>query len=284
PGAHRTADGIAAGLGIVPRHRRLFGKLLDVLREEGLVERRGEEWAGTGKPPGPDPDKIVELLRERHPRLKAQVELTAKCGRRLPAVLRGEEDPLHLLFEGGSFEATEALYRDSPSAQAFNALVREAVSELVGKSLPGGKIRVLEVGAGTGGTSSAVLPVLPPGRTEYSFTDISNAFLVRAREKFADFPFLRFQLLDIERDPQAQGFTPGGFDLVIAANVLHATADMRETLRHVRSLLAPGGSLLLLEGTRTERWVDLKFGLTEGWWKYTDLDLRPSGPALSTEA
>ena len=284
PGAHRTADGIAAGLGIVPRHRRLFGKLLDVLGEEGFLARRGEEWAGTGKPPGPDPDKIVEVLRERHPRLKAQVELTAKCGRRLAAVLRGEEDPLHLLFEGGSFDATEALYRDSPSAQAFNALVREAVSELVGKSLPGGKIRVLEVGAGTGGTSSAVLPVLPPGRTEYSFTDISNAFLVRAREKFADFPFLRFQLLDIERDPQVQGFTPGGFDLVIAANVLHATADMRETLRHVRSLLAPGGSLLLLEGTRTERWVDLTFGLTEGWWRFTDLDLRPTGPALSAEA
>jgi acyl transferase domain-containing protein len=283
-GAFRTADGIAALLGVVPRHRRLFGKLLDVLVEEGFLARRGEEWAGTGKPPGPDPDGIVDVLRERHPRLKAQLELTAKCGRRLDTVLRGEVDPLHLLFEGGSFDATEALYRDSPSAQAFNALVREAVSELVGKSLPGGKIRVLEIGAGTGGTSSAVLPVLPPGRTEYSFTDISNAFLVRAREKFADFPFLRFQLLDIERDPQAQGFVPGAFDLVIAANVLHATADMRKTLRHVRSLLAPGGSLLLLEGTRTERWVDLTFGLTEGWWKYTDLDLRPSGPALSTEA
>ena len=284
PGASRTADDIAAGLGIVPRHRRLFGNLLDVLREEGLVERRGEEWAGTGKSPGPDPDGIVEALRGRHPRMIPQVELTAKCGRRLAAVLRGEEDPLHLLFEGGSFEATEALYRDSPSARAFNALVREAVSELVEKSLPGGTIRVLEIGAGTGGTSSAVLPVLPPGRTEYFFTDISNAFLVRAREKFSDFPFLRYQLLDIERDPQAQGFPPGGFHLVLAANVLHATADIRETLRHARSLLAPGGSLLLLEGTRTERWVDLTFGLTEGWWRFTDLDLRPAGPVLSAEA
>lgn len=284
PGAPRTADGIAAGLGIVPRHRRLFGKLLDVLGEEGLLARRGEEWTGTGKPPGPDPDGIIEALRERHPRMIPQVELTAKCGRRLAAVLRGEEDPLHLLFEGGSFEATEALYRDSPSARAFNALVREAVSELVAKSLPGGTIRVLEIGAGTGSTSAAVLPVLPPGRTEYFFTDISNAFLVRAREKFADFPFLRYQLLDIEREPQVQGYPPGGFHLVLAANVLHATADMRETLRHARSLLAPGGSLLLLEGTRTERWVDLTFGLTEGWWRFTDLDLRPAGPALSTEA
>ncbi|MBP2676814.1 MAG: hypothetical protein H6Q84_3654, partial [Deltaproteobacteria bacterium] len=278
PGASRTADDIAAGLGVVPRHRRLFGKLLDVLREERLVERRGENWVGTGGMPCPDPDGIIEALLARHPRLKPQVELTAKCGRRLAGVLRGEEDPLHLLFEGGSFEATEALYRYSPSARAFNALVREAVSELVPKSLPGGTIRVLEIGAGTGGTSSAVLPVLPRGRTDYFFTDISNAFLVRAREKFADFPFLRYQLLDIERDPQAQGFTPGGFHLVIAANVLHATADMRETLRHARSLLAPGGILLLLEGTRTERWADLTFGLTEGWWRFADLDLRPARP------
>ena len=57
------------------------------------------------------------------------------------------------------------------------------------------------------------------------------------------------------------------FDLLIAANVLHATCDLRQTLRHVRSLLAPGGRLVLVEATQPEAWGELTFGLTAGWWR-----------------
>jgi NAD(P)-dependent dehydrogenase (short-subunit alcohol dehydrogenase family) len=86
--------------------------------------------------------------------------------------------------------------------------------------------------------------------------------------------------LDIEQAPGAQGFAAGGFDLVVAANVLHATRDVRASLSHAVSLLAPGGSLVLLEGTSARHWVDLTFGLTEGWWRFADRDLRPSHPLL----
>ena len=71
---------------------------------------------------------------------------------------------------------------------------------------------------------------------------------------------------------------------MIAANVLHATADLRATLRHIRSLLAPSGLLILIEGTRPERWVDVTFGMTEGWWRFRDRDLRPAHPLISGEA
>ena len=42
---------------------------------------------------------------------------------------------------------------------------------------PARRLRVLEIGAGTGGTSSALLAVLPPDRTRYRFTDVSDVFL-----------------------------------------------------------------------------------------------------------
>ena len=64
--------------------------------------------------------------------------------------------------------------------------------------------------------------------------------------------------LDIERDPTVQGFDNRHFDVVIAANVLHATRDLRETFRHVRRLLAPQGLLVLLEILERQRWVDLR--------------------------
>jgi predicted TPR repeat methyltransferase len=53
------------------------------------------------------------------------------------------------------------------------------------------------------------------------------------------------RLLNIENDPAAQGFAGRReFDLIVAANVIHATADLRQTLGHVQQLLAPGGLLL----------------------------------------
>jgi NAD(P)-dependent dehydrogenase (short-subunit alcohol dehydrogenase family)/acyl carrier protein len=91
-------------------------------------------------------------------------------------------------------------------------------------------------------------------------------------------------LLDIERDPLAQGFAASSFDIVIAANVLHATADLRASLAHVRTLMAPGALLLALEGVRAERWIDLTFGLTEGWWRFTDTALRPDYPLVDRDA
>ena len=125
--------------------------------------------------------------------------------------------------------------------------------------------------------------VLDAGRTEYTFTDVSPLFAARAAEKFRRYPFFRFDVLDIECDPLSQGFEPNSFDIVIAANSLHATSDLRRSLNHALKLLAPNGMLVLLEGTRSERWVDISFGLTEGWWKFTDLDLRSAYPLLSRD-
>ncbi len=71
--------------------------------------------------------------------------------------------------------------------------------------------------------------------------------------------------------------------MILASNVIHATADLRQTLRHLRGLLAPGGVLLMLEVADRERWIDLTFGLTDGWWRFVDTDLRAEYPLLSRD-
>ena len=96
-------------------------------------------------------------------------------------------------------------------------------------------------------------------------------------------PASSFATLDIEADPEVQGFAAHGYDVVIAANVLHATADLRTTFAHVARLLAPGGLLLLLEMTKPQRFIDISFGLTPGWWKFTDTDLRPDSLLLDRD-
>ena len=94
---------------------------------------------------------------------------------------------------------------------------------------------------------------------------------------------MNYRVLDIEKNPLEQGIGEHKFDLVLAANVLHATADLRETLRQVKTLLSSEGLLVLLEGTRPLRFADVIVGLTEGWWRFTDTDLRPAYPLISAD-
>jgi acyl transferase domain-containing protein/acyl carrier protein len=274
-----SAGALASQLGIAPRHSRLFGRLLEMLGEDGALTQANGGWQVVRVPAPSEPRTLASEIRVRYPQFDGEVAILEACGERLSGVLRGQVDAIHLLFPGGSMTAVEKLTQGAPAARAYNTLIRRIV-ETAAASTEDRPLRILEIGAGTGGTTSSVLPALPADRTEYFFTDVSRLFLSRAEQKFATYPFVRYRLLDIESDPVGQGFAAHEFDVIIAANVLHATSDLRRTLANVRQLLAPSGLLILLEGMGPQRWVDLTFGLTEGWWKFSDLDLRPSHPLL----
>ncbi len=209
--------------------------------------------------------------------------LLERCGQKVADVVKGQTDPLSLLFPGDYTTSAEWVYADAPFSRVANDLVGETVTALVDTLADNRTLRVLEIGAGTGGTTREVLPRLDQERTEYVFTDLSQSFLKQASERFhANLP-LHGKVLDVETDPAAQGFDDGQFDLIIAANVIHATADLKQSLVHARQLLAPGGVLLMLEGTARRGWIDLTFGLTEGWWRFTDTDVRTDHPLLDTD-
>ena len=280
----RIADGsFPARLGVLPRYERLLGRLFEMLCEDGILAADGDGWEVRKTPETGATAHLARRLADAHPTFGTELTLLARCGPELPKVLRGASDPLELLFPGGALAEAEQLYQASPFARTFNTLVEQAMRHAL-ESLPrDATVRVLEVGAGTGGTTASVLPLMPKARTEYFFTDVSNLFLFNARRKFGDYSFVNYKLLDIERDPLEQGFSAEGFDVVIAANVLHGTRDLRRALTQVRRLLAPDGLLLLLESTGPQRLVDLTFGLTEDWWSFTDTELRPNHPLLSAD-
>jgi len=212
-----------------------------------------------------EPSQRLAGLLKQYPTFDGVLLLFGACGQRLSEVWRGEYDPLQLLFPGGTLTAVEKLYHGSPGAGVCNTLVKQVIATALEGRPAERRVRILEVGAGTGGTTASVLPELPAELTEYFFTDLSPLFMAKAEQRFGAYPFVRYQLLDIERDPLEQGFALHQFDVILAANVLHATRDLRRTLHHVQELLAPGGLMVLLENTRAQRWVDLTFGLTEGW-------------------
>jgi len=123
----------------------------------------------------------------------------------------------------------------------------------------------LEVGAGSGGTASSVLPALEDACQRYVFTDVSDVFLRLARARFTEFTFLEYKLLNIDADPCLQGFAAHQYEIVISTNCLHATPFMRNTLRHCEQLLCEAGRLVVNEGLATASFVQMTFGMTDGW-------------------
>ena len=277
-GATVDPDALHRDLDVAPEHRRLFGRLLGILAEAGVLAARPDGGLSVtvgSQEPFPDetpaePEALAERLLVRHPHGSNEIGLLRRCGGALAEVLRGRTDPLSLLF-GGDGPGAADLYRTAPAARAATRMLAGAVAAAVSDLPEGRRLRVLEIGAGTGSATDPILDALPQGRFDYLFTDISAGFFAEAESRFAASGApIEYRALDIEADPAAQGFDPHGYDLVIAANVLHATRDLGETLAHCHGLLAPSGQLIALELVRGRILQDLTFGLLDGWWRFAD--------------
>ena len=277
-------------LGVADEHRKLFRRMFELLAAAGVVENEDDSFrvvigAGDPLPSGlpADPEQFADWMAAQYPHGSNEVGLFRRSAGALADVLVGGADPLTLLFSSGEPTAAD-LYRKAPVARAANRMLRDAVARLLSTLSADRRLRVLEVGAGTGSATAAVLPELPEGRFDYVYTDISAGFFAEAEAQFGGAEAgIDYRVLDIEVDPVTQGFDPHGYDLVIASNVLHATRLLPETLGHCRQVLAPSGQLVALENLRGQGWLDLTFGQLDGWWRFAD-DYRPhhalAGPAV----
>jgi pyochelin synthetase len=242
----RVDDLIARGV-VDARHRRLLRRWSHALGDAGLLSPAGDgsvrmrasldasaAWGLAERLSPPDDAPLLAYFR--------------RAADALPDVLRGE-DALTLLFPAGDVGSADALYRDARLNRAANAAVAAAVKRIADED-PGRPLRVLEVGAGTGGTTAAVLDSLRSREFDYLFTDVSPFFLNVGRERFAEREGVRFAVLDLDADHGRQRFAENSFDVVVAGDVLHAARDVDGALARLRALLAPAGALVFSEMTR----------------------------------
>ncbi|KAK1959951.1 AMP-binding enzyme [Colletotrichum sublineola] len=134
-------------------------------------------------------------------------------------------------------------------------------------------LSILEVGAGTGGATKAILKTVGDSFASYVFTDVSSGFFPTAQEYFQDHispaaaSRIKYKILDIGKDQVQQGFQSEGYDVVVASMVLHATPVLAQSLKNARKLLRPGGWLLLNEGVDNDvARCGAIFGTFPGWW------------------
>jgi acyl transferase domain-containing protein/NADPH:quinone reductase-like Zn-dependent oxidoreductase/surfactin synthase thioesterase subunit/SAM-dependent methyltransferase/NAD(P)-dependent dehydrogenase (short-subunit alcohol dehydrogenase family)/aryl carrier-like protein len=269
--------------GVIGDHHRLFHHIFNLLKNAGIVEGGPDDYTVVQTPDFRDVTLWIDEINEQFPQFRHETTLLGRCGPEIAGVLTGKVDPIQLIFPEDQWDLIVKYYVEGFAFKKYNDLAARVVTELVSGIPEDQTLRILEIGAGTGGMTQAVLPLLPAGRTEYFYTDLSHMFMLKAQQRFARYPFVQYKLLDIEKDPADQGFDINSFDLVIASDVMHATRNLKNSFSHVKRLLASEGILLMLEVTNSPVYLDFIFGMTEGWWLFEDTDIRPEHATMGPD-
>ncbi|KAM0165973.1 hypothetical protein ACHAQE_002074 [Botrytis cinerea] len=235
--------------------------------------------------------KMLEEQPELQSTLSARVQ-ASKMGKfyseicqNLMDMLLGNLDPLTFMFED---DLVSEFYRNAHENMNMHLFVRYL--DAMYHNNP--NVKILEIGAGTGAITEYVVDAFSTKEISgqgilncdrYDYTDISPAFFDAASTKFSRHgDKMRYKVLDVERDPSAQGFEEATYDFIVAAYVIHATKNLAATMRHIRKLLKPNGKILISETTKDAIRIRFAFGLLPGWWLGEE-NYRQNGAAISIE-
>jgi amino acid adenylation domain len=261
-----NTEGLLTQSGATPANRRVVRRWLRVLAADGLVTRTPEgDWTRLTPVTRQDVQDAWDSVEQAHHGLDDGAELITflrSCAQRLADLVRGEDSALSLLFPHGDIGTAEAAYKDNIISRYVNQAVTAVMRTLADQHT--GTLRVLEVGAGVGGTTADVVTALAGTRVDYLFTDLSRFFLTDAQQQFSDVPGMRYGLFDINADLAGQDVEPGSYDVILCANVLHNAVSADVVIDRLRTLLVPGGRLVFIETVRenTSVMMSMEFLMT----------------------
>ena len=253
-------------------HKQLVSQLHRVLADGNLILDADGGFLRSNVPVDNTPaESLYQKILEPYPQHSSVNKLIKIVGSQLAACLTGEEDGLQLVFGNRTNKLIlEDMYENWPLLRTPTLLLGDFLLKAFTNSSGSGKFRILEVGAGTGGTTRYVVNHLQSHGIpfEYTFTDVSASLVVAARKHFQGIEGMSFELLDLEKPPKEEH--KGAFHVIIAMNCVHATSRLDRSLLHLRKMLRDDGALTLIEFTKNMFWLDIMFGLFEGWWVFED--------------
>ncbi|KAK9414372.1 hypothetical protein SUNI508_11334 [Seiridium unicorne] len=270
----RPGDRIPMVTSAVPKHGRMVDVFYEILLQHKVADYNGEVYFRSEAPISPDHSSVLskEIIAEFPQHAKEHMLLNL-CGPNLSKFLNGNMDPLAVLFGNKSNRTImEDVYAAAPMFVIMSELLTSFLEKALSTSAPGpeGKFKILELGAGTGATTRWVVDRLVQRGIpiEYIFTDISPSLVLASKRKFSHFDCMKYDTIDIEKEPPAPYI--GQFDVVLATNCIHATSSLPNSLANMNKLLRPHGFVSLVELTTRNFWLDMVFGLLDGWWLHDD--------------
>jgi hypothetical protein len=145
-------------------------------------------------------------------------EMLCQTGSHLFDIITGKTDALTVMLENNLLYR---VYSEDSSARCYSHLI-EYIKKL---SFKQPYLRILEVGAGTGGLTHGLLQAHSKNHelffSSYHYTDIFSGFFDHEQSTFESWrDQIHFQVLDVEKDPTAQGFEEHAYDFVVASETV----------------------------------------------------------------
>ena len=257
----------------LPQYVHLVRNLCEMLEKVGkLIIINGETIIRTAVPyPKLSGQDMMLDPSETSPKHHDINKLIFYVGSHLADALSGKIDGVKLIFgnpEGR--DLVSRLYGDWIMNRPSYQQMKDFLARLVSRMPTDVPLRILEMGGGTGGTTKWLVPHLAKLNhpVEYTFTDLAPSFAAAARKAFKQYPFMTFQAHDIEKEPAPDLMNK--YHVVVSSNAVHATHSLVTSAKNIRKALMPNGILMMLEMIEPLYWIDMIFGLFEGWWLFDD--------------
>ena len=255
----------------LPKHDKVMSQYFAVLRDASIVARKGDGYVRTNVAvPETTSGELLEQMLISFPQHSSELKLLHSTGSKLAKVLAGIMDPIHIIFRTkADRDLLEDVYTNSPMFATGTKVMGNFLQQAL-KRRGNGKLRILELGAGTGGTTKHMVDVLSSLGVDfsYTFTDLSSSLVAAAKRKFSQYSGMEYTVLDIEKNPPED--MVGKYHIILSSNCVHATKSLLVSSTNARKMLRSDGVLCLLELTRNLYWLDCVFGLLEGWWLFED--------------
>jgi SAM-dependent methyltransferase len=294
----RSVEEISAIRGFTSRFSIALAWLLDRLVADRIVTVRDHGATRTYRNEGSWPQsrrkEVKTLAGEIDPSSAASFDLLDAAAAAYPGVASGEIKADEVLLGMGSVGLWLGYFSNSNPLYAVNNRVAAiAATQGLGQCR---KLRILEIGAGAGSGTEALLTTLAErellDRLEVYRVTEPSAFLRRKSQRAltAAYPGapLEFAALDMDLPWRDQGVSPGSFDLIFGVNVLHVANDLLASLGQARATLAPGGILAAGECIRPFAGhpisIEFVFQILDSFTEViTDPEIRPQPGFLTIE-
>lgn len=277
-----TLDQIITQGKIIPRYSKWLLRSLHILQEDQYIVIEDDVYKVKAKESKSETtdnwDDLLNYIAENRIKIDG-LDFARRSAENLTEILTGKVEAVEILFAEGKSQTAIEMYKNEFAD--CNKIINKFFQRITASLSTEKSLQILEVGAGIGSTTGYVLSAVNPTNVRYVYTDISRYFLQVGKENFSLYPFIDYSLLDLEKNSAAQGFEQHSFDFVVAASVLHATADIEKTVANIKSLLAPGGVLVMIEETQFPRIFNLTMGLQQGFDRFDDA-IRTDHPLLSS--
>ncbi|OSS44048.1 hypothetical protein B5807_11143 [Epicoccum nigrum] len=255
----------------LPKHDKVVSQYLAVLRDASIVARKGDGYVRTNVAvPRITSAELLEKMLISFPQHSSELKLLHSTGSKLAKILAGSIDPIHIIFRTkADRDLLEDVYTNSPMFATGTKVMGNFLQQAL-KHRGSGKLRILELGAGTGGTTKHMVEILSSLGVDfsYTFTDLSSSLVAAAKRKFSQYSDMKYTVLDIEKNPPEDML--GEYHIILSSNCVHATKSLLVSSTNARKMLRSDGVLCLLELTKNLYWLDCVFGLLEGWWLFED--------------